>query len=430
MSKKRKKTNTSQIRKRDNSPHNNPVLKKKYLKILERVCYQTDCETAFKLLSKDEKSNAFGQRVYVGSIKFENKEAVSKDALEFFTKYVQDFYADIIYKLQPDMEVELTNFEILVGLQFLTSLDNVKGERKNHLQIAFTPMRLKLGTLQETIKTIIYHYTITANSTNIFSETLYNLKFDFNVKEYPTLGMHYSSTLEAVPCRSGNYIENGNLRKVFQLGYLDYGFTLNWVFVPVKSLQGVYRGDKKDLPLCIQNHAYHRLLERLKPLSDIDIVFQLSFTLQNSLKIEIYKGNILIPYFHIGQKCGYFLGVINKDRLIIKTFLFLTHHYTPEGEKLEKALGLSKEEITYWNIGSLQNFIYSDLGTNHEMRNVFEDVGISHLFKVDPLTHGIEQRNYNWEALNAYINKGKIELFDEGADDEELEELLGEAMDE
>ena len=430
MSKKRKKTNTSQVRKRDNSPHNNPVLKKKYLKILERICYQTDCETAFKLLSKDEKSNAFGHRVYIGSIKFKNKKAVSKDALEFFTKYVQDFYADSIYKLQPDREVELTNFEILAGLQFLTSFDNLTGERKNQLQIAFTPMRLKLGTLQDAIKTIIFHYTITANGTNIFNDTLYNLKFDFKVKEYPTLGMHYFSTLEAVPCRSGNYIENGKLRKVFQLGYLDYGFTVNWVSVPVKSLQGVYRGDKKELPLCIQNHAYNRLLERLKPLSGMDIIHQLSYTLQTSLKIEIYKGNILIPYFHINLKCGYFLGVINKDRLIIKTFLFLTHHYTPEGDKLEKVLGLSKEEISYWKIGSLENFFGSNLETNHEMRKAFEDAGISHLFTVQSIGCEKEQRNYNWEALNAYINQGKTELFDEGAEDEMLEELVEEGLDE
>ncbi|BAX82465.1 hypothetical protein [Labilibaculum antarcticum] len=430
MSKKRKKIKQQEGRKKENHPSKNPVLKKTYLKILEHVCSQTDCETAFKLLSKDEKTNAFGHRVYVESLKFENKGAVAKDALKFFTSYVQNFYSDNILKLQRDLEAELTNFEILVGLQFLTSLDYVVGERKKQLQIAFTPMRVKLGALEEMLQTIVYHYAITANSTNIFNDTVYNLKFDFDVKNYPTVGMHYSSNLEAIPCRSSNYIENGNLRKVFQLGYLDYGFTMNWVFVPVKSLQGVYRGDKKELPLCIQNHAYNRLLERLKPLSGIDIIHQLSYTLQTSLKIEIYKGNILIPYFHINLKCGYFLGVINKNRLIIKTFLFLTHHYTPEGDKLEKALGLSKEEISYWKIGSLENFFGSNLETNHEMMEAFEDAGISHLFTVQSLGYEKEQRNYNWEALNEYINLGKTELFDEGAEDEMLEELVEEGLDE
>ena len=423
MSKKRKKIKPQQGRKKENHPSKNTVPKKKYLKILEHICNQTDCVAAFKLLSKVEKINAFGHRVYVGSLKIDNKAAVAADALEFFTDYVKSFYANNNCKLQQDIETELTNFEILTGLQFLNSLDNVEGEREKQLQIAFTPMRTKLGSLQEAVKTSIFHHTILANGTNLFNDTVYNLKFNFEVKNYPTLGMLYFSTLEAIPCRSGNYTENGNVRKVFQLGYLDFGFKMNWVFVPVKSVKEIYRGDKKHLPLCIQNHTYHRLLERLKPLDDMDIIHQLSYTLQNALKIEIYKGNILIPYFHVGQKCGYFLGVINKNRVIIKTFLFLTHHNTPEGEKLEKALGLSKEEISYWNIGTLQNFIYSDLGKNHEMMEMFEDVGISHLFNVNPMTNNIESRNYNWEALNEYINLGKTEIFDEGANDEDFEEL-------
>ncbi len=423
MSKKRKKIKPQQGRKKENHPSKNAGLRKKHLKVLEYICYQTDCEAAFKLLTKDEKINAFGYRVYVGPLKPVNKEAIGADVLEFFTNFVKAFYYDNSYKLRLNIGVELTNFEILTGLQFLTSLEYSEGERKKQLQIAFTPMRVKLNSLNEVVKECVMHHVIVANSINLFSETVYNLKFNFEIKSYPTLGMNYFSTLEAIPCRSSNYIEKGNVRKVFQLGYLDFGFNINWMFVPVKSLKEIYFGDKKYLPLCIQNHAYHRLSERLKPLSDTDIISQLCFTLQHSFEIEIYKGKILIPYFHVEQKCGYFLGVINKNRLIIKTFLFLTHHHTPEGEKLEKALGLSKEEISYWNIGTLKNFIYSDLGKNHEMIEVFEEVGISHLFNVKPMTNDIEPRNYNWKALNKYIDMGKTELFDEGANEENFEEL-------
>ena len=426
MSKKRKKIKPQQGRKKENHPSKNPVLRKKHLKILEHICNQTDCEAAFKLLSKDEKINAFGHRVYMGPLRFDNKEAVATDALEFFTDFVKSFYTGNNYKLLLDVETELTNFEVLIGLQFLNSLDNVEGERKKQLQIAFTPMRIKLGSLFEAVKTSIMHHTILVNGTNLYNETVYNLKFNFIMKEYPTLGIHYFTTLEAIPCRSSNYIEKGHVRKVFQLGYLDFGFNMNWVFIPVESIKEIYYGDKKYLPLCIQNHAYHRLSERLKPLSDMDIISQLSNTLQNALNIELYKGNILIPYFHLEQKCGYFLGVINKNRVILKTFLFLTHHYTPEGERLEKALGLSKEEISYWNIDSLQNFIYSDLGQNHEMMEIFEDVGVSHLFNVSPMTSNIESKNYNWKALNEYIAMGKTELFDEGCKEEGFEESLKE----
>tara|TARA_R110001583_G_scaffold61148_3_gene181069 strand:- start:8151 stop:9443 length:1293 start_codon:yes stop_codon:yes gene_type:complete len=430
MSNKRKKTKPQQGRKKSNSPAKNAVLRKKYLKIVEHICNQTDCETAFKLLTKDEKINAFGHRVYVGPLNFDNKELVTPDILKFFTDFVKNFYHSNNYKLQKVVGTELTTFETLVGLQFLTSFEHAEDERKKQLHIAFTPMRVKLGSLQEVAKFCTMHHTILTNGFNLYSETLYNLKFNVKIIEHPTFGMHYFTTLEIIQCRPSNFIDNGHVRKVFQLGYLDLGFNMNWVFVPVKKIKEIYCGDKKYLPLCIQNHAYHRLFDRLKPLSDVDIVSQLSFTLQYSLEIEIYKGNILIPYFHLEQKCGYFLGVINKNRVILKTFLFLTHHHTPEGEKLEKALGISKEEISYWNIGTLQNFIYSDLGKNNEMKDVFEEVGIGHLFNVNPFTTNIESRNYKWEAFNEYIKMGKTELFDEGAKDEDFEELLEMNIDE
>ncbi len=415
MSKKRKKTNAQQGRKKSNSPAKNSFLRKKYLKILEHICNRTGCKAAFKLLTKDEKITAFGHRVYIGPLTLINEKIIAPEVLGYFTDFVNNFYNNNDYKLQKDIKTELNNKEILTGLQFLTSLEQAKSDRKKPLQIAFTPMRIKLGSLQEAVKRCCMHFTILSNSSNFYGETIYSLKFKFKMKEYPTLGMQFFSVLEATPCRSSNYIEKNHTRKVFQLGYFDFGFNLNWVFVSVKRIKNKYRGDKKYLPLCIQNHAYHRLLDRLKPLTDIDIISQLSFTLQYALEIEIYKGNILIPYYHMKQKCGYFLAVISKNRLIIKTFLFLTHHNTPEGENLEKALGISKEEIAYWNIGTLQNFIYSNLSKDNEIKKVFEEVGIEHLFDIKPLTSNVESRNYNWKALSKYVDMGKTELFDEGA---------------
>ncbi len=104
--------------------------------------------------------------------------------------------------------------------------------------------------------------------------------------------------------------------------------------------------------------------------------------------------------------------------------MFLTHHNTPEGEKLEEMSGLSKEEIAYWKIDTLQNFISADLGDDQKILTYLKAAEISHLLYLDPMLMGKQDQNtYNWAALNNYIHKGKTELFDEGAE-EDVEEQL------
>ncbi|RUT78726.1 hypothetical protein [Ancylomarina longa] len=431
MAKKRKKVKSQPVRKRDNSPQNNNVLRKKYIHVLEKVCKHTGCEDAFKLLSKEEKIKAFSCRVYVGPLKIEKKQKLGKDTIRFFTEYVKCYYTDRDGYHLIAGETRLSNFELLVGAQFISTIDMLQEKRKELLLVAFAPMHQYLGSIERLVYNIIRHYVLIANITNLFDKTIYVLKLKFEVKDYPTPGLYFDSVLESIPPRSSIYVENGNARKVHQIGHLNNGFDVDWLFVPVKELERIYKGDKKYLPVCIQTHAYHRLLERMKPISEIYILWQLSKLFQDSKQIEIYKGHILIPFFYLKHKCGYFMCVLNKNRLIIKTFLFLTHHNTPEGEKLEEILGLSKEEISYWKIGSLQNFIKSDLENNHQIMVAFEKADISHLFDMDPIyVKQEEQKTFNWDALNSYINRGKTELFDEGAEDDLEVEFLNTTMNE
>jgi hypothetical protein len=46
-------------------------------------------------------------------------------------------------------------------------------------------------------------------------------------------------------------------------------------------------------------------------------------------------------------KIGYFVVEPVNDMLVIKTFLFITHNCTPEGDKLKELTGLGKSDISY-----------------------------------------------------------------------------------
>jgi hypothetical protein len=427
MAKKRKKAKPQVKRKQNNSPYKNSLLRKKYLKIVEAVCKKMNCADSFKLLTKEEKVRVFGCSVFVLKLKTYKNQYYISDCINFFADIVNNFFSKPETCVCQKQGIELTNYELLVINYFIISFDKDYPERYEFLMDAFKPMVEYIGNFETHVAKMIRHYVFAVNATNIFDNTVYILKLDMNVRKYPTLRMNWESSLESIAPRESFYEEAGRNRAVFQLGYVNNGFEMNWIFAQTKKLKDFYKGRKKYIPVCIQRHAYHRVLSRLQPLEDTEVVWTMNYHLRYNLHIEFYNGRILIPLSYFESKLGYFVATINKNRLIIKTFLFLTHYSTPEGDKLGEISGLSKEEISYWKIDTLQNFIDADLRENEQMIELFEQAGLSHLFDLQ-IYHESESdgKDYDWNALSKYIKRGKTELFDEGAED--VEELLVEEV--
>jgi hypothetical protein len=422
MAKKRRKSKNNNRRKKGNSPVRSVRLRsvglrKEYLKALQSVCIKMNCGDAYKLLTKQEKIRAFCFRVFIGKLRINKYQHYTSDTLQFFEGLIQDMFYKPNMSIMTGREFGLTNLEILMASQLVNSFSKSDKERYALLTDAFKVMQEQFGDRAKIYSNLMWFYLLISNATNLFDRQVYCLKLDVKAVKNPTIGLCMQSSLESISPRESYYEVNGKFRAVYQLGYLNSEGEIKWTFAHFTKLKKVYRGDKKFLPICIQRHAYHRLLYRLKPLREIELIWSLNHSLQKNLEIQIYRGHILIPYYYYEFKCGYFAAVINKNRLIIKTFLFLTQGATPEGIKLAELSGLTKEEISYWKIGSLRNFIETE-DENHDMRQIFEQAGMGHLFKINVQEwHEIEEREYNWNALSAYINRGKTELYDEGAEE-------------
>ncbi|WP_421919545.1 hypothetical protein [Marinifilum sp.] len=429
MSIKRRKKKKQPQRKKNNSPIKNTVLRKNYLKIIEKLCSKVSCLDAFGKLNKDEMILIFARRVYVEPVEFDKEVSYDLITYRFFKTYVRNFYHKPGFGVPNKDAKEFTNYEFLVGIQFLHTINEFEFERRQYFLIAFTPLRQLLGNRNEFIKHVTLLYCLLNNETNVYEGNMYALRLNTAIKHYPTPGFCYMNQMQSYLPRVSEFVNKGAKRKVYQLGYVNSEASINWFFISAKLLNGIYTGKKKDLPVCIQNHAYNRLFERLKPMPNNIIAWHLSYSIRTFKQVEIYKGRILIPIKIWSHKCGYFIASINKNRLILRTFLFLTHHYTPEGEKLEEISGLSKEEISYWKVDNLQNFMDSDLEKDHYMRQVLEQAGVGHLFEIDSdfITKKEEHLPYDWDALNLYIERGKEEVHDVVDDrynEECMEDLL------
>ena len=108
---------------------------------------------------------------------------------------------------------------------------------------------------------------------------------------------------------------------------------------------------------------------------------------------------------------GYFIGQIVGNRVIIRTFLFLTHHNTPEGNELERLSGLSKQDISYWQIDRLSTFLNTNFDEQPMIYQLFKDAGLSHLFELKKVG-GLKKGGalINLESLAEFIHRGKQAL--------------------
>ena len=76
-------------------------------------------------------------------------------------------------------------------------------------------------------------------------------------------------------------------------------------------------------------------------------------------------------------------GDIIGDKLVIRTFLFLTNNGTPEGKKLHNLIGLQKADKEFLKIDKLSTFVNSDIKENEKLKALFCEAGCGDLFQLD-----------------------------------------------
>jgi len=174
---------------------------------------------------------------------------------------------------------------------------------------------------------------------------------------------------------------DGHKRTVYRLGFFQ-SQTLVWLTLTPEQLG--LPGTMQQLPLkiYIQTHAMERLKERIGDyfmgLNNIGI---LTAILTNKA-LPSGDGGFLFPYTYVETKLGYLKASVIGDKLIIRTFLFVTNNGTPEGKKLAALLGVQKEDKKYLGIDKLSTFINSDIEANEHLKRIFSQVGCDSLFEM------------------------------------------------
>lgn len=137
------------------------------------------------------------------------------------------------------------------------------------------------------------------------------------------------------------------------------------------------------LKVFIQMHALERIETRLGKLFRL---FHYHYIIRAFLAAEPIpadeKNSFLIPLTNGKIRLGYLKADVKGDKLVIRTFLFLTNNGTPEGKKLNHLIGLQKADKKYLGIDKLSTFILSDIRKDEKLKALFCEAGCGELFSL------------------------------------------------
>jgi len=226
--------------------------------------------------------------------------------------------------------------------------------------------------------------------------------------------MAFSSSIMVHNAQSTMLMIHGVFRPVFRLGETDTEKHFKWISIPSGLVGDHYKGKEKVLGVYIQSHALNRLKERLDIIKEPLLNFYFNLRMGEIIAFEFYKGYLLFPFIvNYNVKVGYFAANVVGDKLVFRTFLFVTHNCTPEGDKLKEISGLQKSDIKYWQFDRLSTIASANVDASPALHNLLKEIGIDDLLKLkNVITHSESYQDSLAGDLMAYIENGKKERED------------------
>jgi hypothetical protein len=177
---------------------------------------------------------------------------------------------------------------------------------------------------------------------------------------------------------------DGKVRDIFPLAWTTPKGQLATVKATPAKLGWALELTQK-VPVYYQQHAATRLSERLSLPGGM-----LLHTLENHFYEQEDEFKLvdsqLLPLYISGKKLGYLVVDLLDDKLIIRTFLFLTNDGTPEGRKLAQITKLKKLDRQYLGIDTMTGFMSLAIANDPTLVELFTEAGCADLLDLAGLS--------------------------------------------
>ncbi|GHT57471.1 hypothetical protein FACS18945_1850 [Bacteroidia bacterium] len=258
------------------------------------------------------------------------------------------------------------------------------------------------------IDTFFYHLTGTiANYAltfiNLDKKCIYDYRIELKVDSRPGYEPVFKLLviIEPIEFETAHIKVKNENHFAIRVGMLDYGKKENpgtpaemlYKNIPLRYIQPDTRFPELQVPVFIQLHAFYRLMERICCQITPVVYVTLIKSIENPKVLFTPKGDILIEHNISGIKIGYFYANLIEGKLFIRTFLFITHYGTPEGEKLKELTGLQKNDQKYLALDNLFALANSDILENEAVCDIFRKAGLQSILE---LCQQVREKNENY----------------------------------
>ncbi|MDP4270402.1 MAG: hypothetical protein Q8909_09805 [Bacteroidota bacterium] len=357
-------------------------------------------------MSTETKRLLYHFKMHIKSHKARN-EHISPKELDLINQKAQRYYRERIMDFD---QFKLSNYQIQLLYCFLTvrakDIEKETGTKYDPIGMAVKEQADKISS-SFLSKYLLDNFKIV---TQLCRPDHKYYGIDFYIapfyKEDPKL--EFNNDLYGFPAQKKMVDVKGHKRPAYRLAKPVNKKIIEWISVERNLLGDFYKGEHAELKVFIQTHALKRLSERLDLLDQEALNYALWENTHSIQNFEIYRNYILIPFKVYETKIGYLAVNIVDDILLISTFLFITHSYTPEGDRLTKITGLGKQDISYWHIDRLSTFVNLQEEKYPGLNQLFNKAGLGELKQLRSKEFNVDSmQTFNLDGLMEHINKSK-----------------------
>lgn len=380
MPKSKKKNNQSGHQKQINAQHRNEFLNK-----IRCSCKAAIGEDLFRLIPSEELNKIFYFRARPMIALPEEGQSIPPKIIKTIQELINYYIKSVIVTIEgTERKIKMVDLYTasLTLMPYCVGLEDSNIKNAEKVRSLVSNSALECNKLFDHIFDKLYDELspFLINLLNTYWGRFYSFRLDlFHTKD--NTGLQFIIRVKQYQAEKKKFSIEGNVRPAFRIGWTFRDDAFEWLYVLPANLGITSLPEDLHIPVYIQDHAIRRTFERIDCISSNTLISSIYHSLRDCVTIKD-KSKFIIEYKILNVKVGYLSAVMIDDKLVIRTFLFLTFNGTPEGKRLEDFIGLKALDTKYLKMDKLSSFMTGKLKENDKLRSIFESADCLHLVEL------------------------------------------------
>lgn len=347
-------------------------------KLLQMLTFDPDL---FDEFSKKQKLQMMEVRVLPPRVSVHCNHHVPRQYVEYIKKevnvFMKQYFGDESFKL---------NYEdyLTIGIPFMLTVTDIateQGDNASKFVKDFAYIIHKSEEEKPFEDPLLKFVQLQLFDVSKINIRIYGLKWRYQIESPKSLAGHIYIT--SMKPEVINFTYRNKSRPAYRLAFGNLMSDSPILFsVPYNTVMPG-SNDTRQLKIYLQSHALLRIKERLDTLIPFNRNAAILSSLVENKMVRAKNGQMLFSFIDSNnQLVGYMPFTVEGDNLFVLTFVPLANQLTPEGDKLNKVLNLSKEDMLFLGMDKLSFYQYTDFSAIPKLKYALIEAGMWHLTEI------------------------------------------------